>query len=197
MASLDTKMILADSLVSLLKEKPIEKITIQEIVDQSGFNRQTFYYHFTDIFDLLEWILKRRYGLLSEHLIFDAEEPLITKIEKLFDHLSENRIVFLHSYNPKYRYYYEGIIRPWIHEQIKKIIENAPLSKEILPEERKFITDSFTWVFIGLFFEWLEKGMPKQRRESIEDYYLLIQVSIDASLKAFAEKNRSLSHKRD
>lgn len=39
-----------------MEEKPISKITVGDIADRCGINRQTFYYHFQDIPDLVEWI---------------------------------------------------------------------------------------------------------------------------------------------
>ena len=56
--SLNTKQQLANALKSLMQTKPLEKITIKDIVIFCGVNRQTFYYHFKDINDLLGWIYK-------------------------------------------------------------------------------------------------------------------------------------------
>ena len=50
-----TKNALADSLKALLEFRPVDKITISDITDDCGVNRMTFYYHFQDIYDLLEW----------------------------------------------------------------------------------------------------------------------------------------------
>lgn len=52
----DTNNLLADSLRSLIEVKSIDKISIKEITDGCGLNRQTFYYHFKDIYDLVHWI---------------------------------------------------------------------------------------------------------------------------------------------
>ena len=52
-----TKQLLAESLKELLTHKPVDKITVKEIVAGCGVNRQTFYYNFHDIYDLMEWIL--------------------------------------------------------------------------------------------------------------------------------------------
>ena len=51
-----TKEMLAESLMKLLARRTLDKITIQDIVDDCGYNRQTFYYHFHDIYDLIDWI---------------------------------------------------------------------------------------------------------------------------------------------
>ena len=50
-----TKNALADSLKTLLETRTVDKITISDITEHCGVNRMTFYYHFQDIYDLLEW----------------------------------------------------------------------------------------------------------------------------------------------
>ena len=54
--SMDTKSILATALMELTSRKNFAKITIADITHVSGFNRQTFYYHFRDKYELLKWI---------------------------------------------------------------------------------------------------------------------------------------------
>ena len=50
-----TKRALEASLKHLLLQKPLNKITINDIAEDCGINRMTFYYHFKDIYDLVEW----------------------------------------------------------------------------------------------------------------------------------------------
>ena len=50
-----TKRALEEALKRLLLEKPLSKITIQDLADECGISRMTFYYHFKDIYDLVEW----------------------------------------------------------------------------------------------------------------------------------------------
>ena len=54
-----TKRALEASLKNLLLKKPLSKITINDITEDCGINRMTFYYHFKDIYDLVDWILRR------------------------------------------------------------------------------------------------------------------------------------------
>ena len=51
-----TKRALEQSLKNLLREKPLSKITVTDITEDCGVNRMTFYYHFRDIYDLIEWV---------------------------------------------------------------------------------------------------------------------------------------------
>lgn len=54
----NTKKALADSLKALLRTRPLSKVTIADITEGCGINRMTFYYHFRDIYDLVEWICR-------------------------------------------------------------------------------------------------------------------------------------------
>ena len=56
-----TKEIIARTFTELLEEKSMAKITVKDIVERCGVNRNTFYYHFRDIPDVVEFILKK-YG---------------------------------------------------------------------------------------------------------------------------------------
>lgn len=54
----NTKQALADAFKRLLSQRSMDKITVKDIVEECGVNRQTFYYHFHDIYALLEWIFQ-------------------------------------------------------------------------------------------------------------------------------------------
>ena len=54
-----TKEIIIQTLLELLNEKPLAKITVKDIVERCGVNRNTFYYHFRDIPDVMHFALKR------------------------------------------------------------------------------------------------------------------------------------------
>ena len=51
-----TKKALAESIKKLMKKRPLRKISIKDIADGCGMNRQSFYYHFNYKYDLLKWI---------------------------------------------------------------------------------------------------------------------------------------------
>ena len=64
----DTKSLISSTFVELLSSKPFDRITIKDIVDACGINRNTFYYYYSDIYDLLEEIFKKElHILLEEH----------------------------------------------------------------------------------------------------------------------------------
>ena len=54
-----TKEALASALRQMMAVKPVDKVTVKDIVEVCGVNRQTFYYHFDDVDELLEWIFEQ------------------------------------------------------------------------------------------------------------------------------------------
>ena len=68
-----TKRAISVSLKKLLCEKSLSKITVQDIADDCGINRQTFYYHFQDIYDLVEWTcIEDTEKVLKENRTYDT-----------------------------------------------------------------------------------------------------------------------------
>ena len=66
----ETLLLFAKAIKSLIKTQPLDKITVTDIVFQAGKTRQTFYRHFQDKYDLVNWI-------------FDTEFITLIKDEKL------------------------------------------------------------------------------------------------------------------
>ena len=86
-----TKHMLTASLKKIMAQKPLNKISIREICEDCGVNRQTFYYHFNDIYDQLEWMFKQE----EASFIKDNDDMLIWQdcLMRMFQYLEENRAV--------------------------------------------------------------------------------------------------------
>ncbi len=85
-----TKRALAASLKKLLAQKPLDKITIVDIVTDCEVNRQTFYYHFQDIYDLMDWI-------------FVSEATQVIQGKKTYNTWQQGFCRFLSTYSPTRR----------------------------------------------------------------------------------------------
>ena len=86
--SLHRKEQMAASLKKLMTRKNLGRITIQELADDCGINRYTFYYHFQDIYDLLSWTFRQDF----EKLFADRSRcpTLEVWIQNLIRYLKEN-----------------------------------------------------------------------------------------------------------
>lgn len=86
--STNTKQMLTEALIALSNKKDFSKITISELVSYCEINRKTFYYHFTDIYDLLEWHLNNEvaYAISSLDPVKDYEKSIAFAINYMNQH---------------------------------------------------------------------------------------------------------------
>ena len=86
-------MMLKDSLIHLMKEKPISSITVKEICEVADINRSTFYSHFSDQFDLLNKIegeiIEEMNATLNQYN-YTKEEEVLKMTEKLLEYVADN-----------------------------------------------------------------------------------------------------------
>lgn len=121
-ASEHTKQQLASALKVLMAERPMDKITISDLTAICKIRRQSFYYHFEDIYDLLRWMFQNEaISLLQQH-----EGAL--RLLRLFRYLEENRAVCLCALKSMGRdhikRFFEADIYSIIHHTIEQLGEN-------------------------------------------------------------------------
>ena len=75
-----TKEALGNALKKMLSVKPIDKITVKDLVEECGVNRQTFYYHFQDIYDLLRFFLEFLRGDYVEPMLWGLKSAQVTAL---------------------------------------------------------------------------------------------------------------------
>jgi AcrR family transcriptional regulator len=89
-----TRMVLRDSLIELMKEKPITKITIKEICENADINRTTFYAHYKDQYDLLQKIEEETIAwfedMLNKYDYKRSNNEIAEMIELILTHVADN-----------------------------------------------------------------------------------------------------------
>ena len=86
-----TKRKIVDCVKQLMRKKEIRKITIQDIMDATGMSRQSFYYHFKDIYDVLEWVECNDF---AKRISYEQNQTLESWVVHTFRVLDEERPFF-------------------------------------------------------------------------------------------------------
>ena len=90
-----TKRLLAQSLMDLMTTTPLEKISVNDIVDHAGVGRNTFYYHFEDKYDLVNWYFQSGVTqFLVERSAYASWNALLEAVE---DYLLENKVFYCNA----------------------------------------------------------------------------------------------------
>ncbi len=122
-----TKYALAAALKKLMAQKPIDKISIHDLTESCGIRRQTFYYHFEDVYDLLRWMFQEEaVALLKQH-----EGTLLWQegLLQLFHYIEVNRAVCLCALKSVGREHLKRFFQADIHAVIHRTIEQ--ISQEV------------------------------------------------------------------
>lgn len=180
-SAIDT--LLAESFKELAKKQPIEKITIKEITDKAGVIRPTFYNHFQDKYELLEWIITTELldpvePLIQNGMITEALTLLFTNMEKEKEfYMKACRLEGQNSFGSISQGCVERLLLKVVREQIDgKKTKYVWLTPERIAE---YYAQSMCYVVIA----WLKSGMPIGAREMAEIYEYIITRSLTEVLE--------------
>ena len=100
-----TQMVLKQSFLTLLREKPVNKITVKEVCELAQLNRATFYAHYSDCFALMECIENELIGAFEKSLRYVNSFDVTALIEAIYDMVEQNqaacRVLILGNTNSK------------------------------------------------------------------------------------------------
>ena len=171
-----THRAIIDSFWMLLEKKSLDKISVKDIIEIAQINRNTFYYHFEDLYALLDTVFHEEAVKFREESKGDCsfyEE--YCRAAGLF---CRNRLAIIHVYNSKsreilYRYMKEAADH-FVGRFVKEAAEGTGLSKQGL----YYITNFYSYAIVGNTMQWVEKGMPEYRK----DLLLTISESFEATI---------------
>jgi len=157
-----TKERIIQTVFELLNERSFTKITVKDIVERCGINRNTFYCYFRDITDVMEFAVKREMNRIMEtHL--DAEDVFDGMLQ-VMEMFSENRRAFLHIYRSLDRAVMMHEIDILCEYMVSEYVLRAKdyIDVQTLPEEDQRIIRNFQKCILeGVLLDWLEHGMSE------------------------------------
>ena len=179
-----TKMVLKQGLVNLLKIKPISKITVKEICEESDINRATFYTHYTDQFDLLKQIEKELVVDINNYLdnysfndnVSEAHQMLC----QIFEYIIENNelcSVLLGDNGD------QAFLMDIMLIVQRQCMLEWTTKRTIKKVDAEYIYSFITIGSIGLIQKWLRDGMKKSSNEMAEFLTKLVNQGLSGFLK--------------
>ena len=178
-----TKRALEASLKSLLLKKPLDKITISDIAEDCGISRMTFYYHFKDIYDLVEWVCAEdaARALDGKKTCDTWEEGLLN----IFDAVLENKPFILNVYRSANREQVETYLYKVIHPLIIGVIEEKAQGIPLRDADKDFIANFYKYAFVGILLAWIKNGLKEDPKQLVDRLSLLIHGSISTAVERF------------
>ena len=181
-----TKAALEESLKRLLLKKPLDKITITDITTDCGISRMAFYYHFKDIYDLVEWsCVEDGTKALQGKKTYDSWTEGLTQI---FEAVLENKPFIMNVYRNVDRERMERYLYHLTYDLIVGVVQEKSKDLDISGEDKKFIANFYKYGFVGIMLEWIQEGMKEDIEELVNKMNLTLHNTVTTSIRNF-QKN--------
>lgn len=178
-----TKESFGAALKQMLTVKPIDKITVKDLVEICGVNRQTFYYHFDDVYDLLEWVFEKDANrVLPSEVVYEHWRD---DVMMFFKYLADNSVFALNIYNSNSRIYMLRYFKRRLQGCIRSFAIIVSEGKNIDRTDFEFVVEFYANGIVGLISQWLDLGMQLPKEITQDRFLKLLDNSVENMLARF------------
>lgn len=176
-----TKKRIIDAFLSLLEKKSLDKLTVKDIIQTAEVNRNTFYYYFEDIYDLLQTVFEEK----SEDFYnaYVDNDDFYECCIGAADIVINNRQAMIHIYKSKDRSlilkYMESVTKLFIERFVRKAAEGKNISDKGI----EYITCFYSYAFAGNIAHWIEDNMPPYREELLKHMAQSFNSTVDTMIE--------------
>ena len=183
MSGKTTKMAIAYALKELVEEKSLNKITIQDIAEKCGINRQTFYYHFPNIIDLVEWILYTdAERLMQGNKTYDTWQKGYLSV---FKTIEKDKSFILNVYHHAPREYITSFLYTVTQRLLLDVVKEKAkeLRLKVKDEDILFVADFFKYSLVGIVLDWIDKDMQMDATDVVKKLDSIIHGTMEQALR--------------
>ncbi len=178
-----TKESLAAALKQMMNVKPIDKITVKDLVEICGVNRQTFYYHFDDVYDLLEWVFEEDANrVLPRKVVFEHWREDVFVFMK---YLQDNSTFTLNVYNSNSRLYMMRYLEEKMAACIRSFAVIVSEGMNIDRQDFEFVVEFYAKCAIGFIGSWMDMGMQFPAEITTDRILCVMDNSVENILARF------------
>lgn len=161
-----TKDAIKKSFMKLLNAKQVNKITVKEIVEDCGINRNSFYYHYDDIPSLIEEILNEQADALVH--TGSADAGIYENILTAMDFALQNKTAMMHLYNSASKELFERYLNRIASRTVSEFFEVYFAHNDICEDDRQAIVMYYKSLLVGFVIEWLGSGMKYDLSKQVQ-----------------------------
>lgn len=178
---------IADTFIQLITETPLEKISVKDIAAKCGISRQAFYYHFSDIYDIIKYFFLRE--IEKAFADYSDIESWQTGYMRLLKWAKDNKTLVMNTYFSAKREYVEIFLKKVTKKYISKIVRNEAKGYSVTETQCAFIEDFYTLSFSAFTLEWIRLGMVETPENIVKRISLIVDGDFQKALSRFQETN--------
>jgi probable dihydroxyacetone kinase regulator len=184
-----TKKAIIETFIRLLNENPLDRITVTDIAEKCGINRNTFYYYFSDIYALTEELFQNEtQKIISENRLFDSWQEGFLQATQF---ARENRRAIYHLYNSINRSRLEKYLYDVTLNNVEVFVRKQAEDLPVREKDIRALSEFYTAALVGLVMKWLSDGMKTDPVAYIDEMGRLLDGNIRYTLAKSVSGNDS------
>jgi Transcriptional regulator len=181
----NAKEMFAESLKKMLEKKPLNHITVKDIVEDCGVSRQAFYYHFDDIYQLVEWIFtEEATEALANNRDIDTWQQGYCHV---LEQMQRNKVLVTNVFSSISRDYLENFMYNVLYAIIYPVVEEQAEGYVIDDSHKAFIARFYSLAVVAIGLDWVRKGMKECPAEIAEQVSVLVKGDFKKALMKYAK----------
>ena len=171
-----TKTAIMQSFVKLLESTPFDKITVKDIVDDCGVNRNTFYYNFEDIYALVD-------ALLSEEVarVLEKQKNCNSWKDGLYygaEFVLQHKRAVYHLYHSSKRDQLDRYFKRVVYDAAAEVVRREAASLAATDADIEFVAGFYGDALIGMIRRWLDSDMKGDLEAMIRKLSALLDSNV-------------------
>lgn len=184
-----TKKAILETFVELLNEQPFDKITVKDVVEKCGINRNTFYYYYQDIYALLVDLIEIELNTALKKT--GDVSNWQSGITDALDFAIKNKKAVYHIYNSLNKDILVKYFRNITTELTTKFIDYVSGGEKIDKDDMEFLSGILVDASMGMVISWIEQGMT----EDFEDKLKRVSYLFDGTVKEIVDRMKTKEYK--
>jgi probable dihydroxyacetone kinase regulator len=182
-----TQTAIANAVKQLMKAKPFNDISVNDIIKECGVSRKTFYYHFLDKYDVVNWIFNSEVvdGVLESTTLDNWADGSLTLCRYIYD----NRIFYTNAITVTGQNSFIECLNNLTRLQIEKLSVEACGNRTIDKDDKEFMIDFFYNAFVGVLTSWINSGMQEVPEIIVKKWKAITDKSLENYIKIMAKSN--------
>ena len=179
-----TKKAIKETFLILLREHSLDKITVKDIVEKCGINRNTFYYYYKDIYDLIDDVFA-----MEEKRVLEDDKRYDTWYEELRRvalFVVENRTAIMHVYDSKSRDVLENYLFAISDKIIRIYVEREAKRLDVSDKDQEFVCSFYGYSLVGMTLDWIKGNTQVDSEEFMKRVAAVFEGTVTAALESSA-----------
>lgn len=161
-----TQRFIMSTFMQLLESESLDKITVRDIVEECEINRNTFYYHYSDIYDLLDDVFRvETEKFMSEDV--DENTTFGEEYERAACFVLKYKKAILHIYDSKKRDVLQNYLETLAFSFISRFVKKEADGYGLPDEDIDYITGFYTHAIVGNTLGWIKRKLPSGQEKFI------------------------------